>query len=87
MLTLISALLTLLRSLLKAKAALALENAALRQQLAVYIKSQKHPRLEPADRAFWLILRRLWSEWARPLVIVKPSTVIGWHKKGFLALW
>ena len=87
MLTLISALLTLLRGLLRAKAALALENAALRQQLAVYIKNQKHPRLEPADRAFWLVLRRLWSEWTRPLVIVKPSTVIGWHRSGFLALW
>jgi len=87
MLTLISALLSVLRGLFKAKAALAFENAALRQQLAVYIKNQKHPRLEPADRAFWLVLRRLWSDWARPLVIVQPSTIIGWHRSGFLVLW
>ena len=75
------------RGLLIPKATLAIENAALRQQLAVYIKNQKRPRLQPCDRAFWLILRRVWSDWARPLVVVKPATVIGWHKKGFLALW
>ena len=87
MLTLISALLALVRGLLKPKASLALENAALRQQLSVYVRQEKRPRLQPADRAFWLVLRKVWTDWARPLVIVKPETVIGWHNKGFKALW
>lgn len=85
--TLFVAVCVFFRGLLIPKATLAIENAALRQQLAVYIKNQKRPRLQPCDRAFWLILRRVWSDWARPLVVVKPATVIGWHKKGFLALW
>ena len=66
---------------------LAIENAALRQQLAVYIKNQKRPRLQPGDRVFWAILRTLWSDWARPLCIVKPATVIGWCNRGYKALW
>ena len=85
--TLFVAVCVFFRGLLIPKATLAIENAALRQQLAVYIKNQKRPRLQPCDRAFWLILRRVWSDWARTLVVVKPATVIGWHKKGFLALW
>jgi putative transposase len=87
MITLISALLAFGRGLLIPKAALAIENAALRQQLAACMKDRRRHRLEPGDRAFWIVLRRVWSDWAGPLLIVKPATVIGWHKKGFLALW
>ena len=66
---------------------MAVENAALRQQLGVYIRKKKRPKLQSEDRVFWVVLRRLWSDWARALVIVKPATVIGWHRKGFRALW
>ena len=45
------------------------------------------PQTPIPDRIFWVLLRRLWSEWARALVVVKPATVIGWHRKGFSALW
>jgi hypothetical protein len=31
----------------------------------------------------WVILSRLWSDWRAALVIMKPETVIGWHRKGF----
>ena len=66
---------------------LALENAALRQQLAIYQRTHKPGRLRAEDRVFWVALRRLWPGWTRPLVIVKPATVIGWHRGGFKALW
>jgi hypothetical protein len=66
---------------------LALENAALRQQLAISQRTHKPTRLRAEDRVFWVALRRLWSGWTRPLVIVKPATVLGWHRKGFKALW
>ena len=52
--------------------ALALENLALRQQLAVLHRSVKRPRLTDVDRGFWVLLRRIWTDWDRVLVIVKP---------------
>ncbi|WP_353850697.1 tRNA preQ1(34) S-adenosylmethionine ribosyltransferase-isomerase QueA [Sphingomonas sp.] len=39
------------------------------------------------DRLFWTLLRRLWSHWDRSLVVVKPDTVIEWHRQGFKLLW
>jgi putative transposase len=69
------------------RSALALENAALRQQLAVYLRTSKRARLRASDRVFWVVLRRLWPDWARPLVIVKPETVIAWHRRGFRLFW
>ncbi len=69
------------------QATLALENAALRQQLAIYRRKQKRTRLQPEDRFFWIALRRLWPQWTRPLAIVQPATVIGWHRKGFRLFW
>ncbi|MBU1495155.1 MAG: helix-turn-helix domain-containing protein, partial [Actinobacteria bacterium] len=85
--TTLSALLALVRAALMPRASLALENAALRQQLTVYIRTQKRPRLRVEDRMFWIALHRLWSDSTRSLVIVKPATVVGWHRKGFKAMW
>ena len=39
------------------------------------------------DRLFWLGLRRWWSKWATVLVVVKPETVVGWHRAGFRSYW
>jgi putative transposase len=69
------------------KRALALENLALRQQLAVYKRVQKHPRLRSSDRAFWVWLSRLWDRWRMPLILVRPETVIRWHRQGFKLYW
>ena len=69
------------------RATLALENVALRQQLAVYLRTRQRGRLRTEGRLFWVALRRLWPDWTRPLVIVKPATVIGWHRKGFQIFW
>jgi hypothetical protein len=63
-----------MRSALHTRAELALENLALRQQLANLRGSSGRPRLRRIDRAFWLALSRLWSRWADVLVIVKPDT-------------
>ena len=56
----IVALLACLRAALMPRAALALENAALRQQLAVYLRTSKRARLRTSDRVFWVALRRFW---------------------------
>ena len=70
-----------------ARAALHLENLALRQQLAALDRKGARPSLRMADRLFWVVLSRLWSGWREILVIVKPETVIGWHRKGFRRFW
>ena len=62
---------------------LVLENLALRQQLAVLQRSVKRPRLRPRDRAFWVVLSRVWSNCRSALTIVKPDTVVRWHRKAF----
>src|SRR5262245_15809685 len=66
---------------------LALENLALRQQLAILKRTQQRPAIRTKDRLFWVWLSRIWSEWRVPLLIVKPETVIGWHRKGFRLFW
>ena len=72
-----------MRGALLTRAELALENLALRQQLANLRRTSGRPRIRMADRAFWLVLSRLWSRWADVLVIVKPATVVRWHRTGF----
>jgi putative transposase len=62
---------------------LALENLALRQQLAIYESKRKKPKLRRCDRIFWVWLSRLWDRWSSALLVVKPETVIGWHRQGF----
>ena len=60
---------------------------ALRQQLAAYAHAGSKPRLTSLDRAFWVVLFRFWPHWKDTLVIVKPDTVIRWHRRGFRLYW
>jgi putative transposase len=59
----------------------------LRQQLAVLAAKHPQPRLAVPDRLLWVILRRLWPDWKRALVIVQPQTVVRWHRGGFKVYW
>src|SRR3989441_4253376 len=65
----------------------ALENAALRQQLALFKRDVKRPRLNVRDRLFWVGLRMIWQDWKSALMIVRPETVISWHRKRFKRYW
>jgi hypothetical protein len=62
---------------------LAAENLVLRQQLVVMKRTNRRSKIQMTDRLFWVLLSRIWSPWRRSLVIVKPDTVIRWHRKGF----
>jgi hypothetical protein len=73
-----------LRARLQDKATLIAENLALRQQLIVLHRGVPRPPLEDGDRAFWVNLATLWSGWRSALLIVKPATVMRWHRMGFL---
>ena len=60
------------------------EILALRHQLRVLQRSAKRrPQLTAADRVLWAWLCGVWRDWRSALVIVKPETVIAWHRKGF----
>jgi hypothetical protein len=64
-----------LSSFFRARAALQLENLALRHQIGVLQRSvRKRPRLTAADRILWAWLCGIWSDWRSALVIVKPET-------------
>jgi transposase InsO family protein len=77
-----------LSSLLKSRAALQLENVALRHQIGVLQRSaKKRLPLNSADRLLWMGLSRVWAEWRSALRIVKPDTVIAWHRKAFRLFW
>ena len=84
---LISVLATL-QGLVRSRAALHLEVLALRHQLQVLERSRpRRVRLTKPDRWLWTWLRRLWSAWRTALIIVKPETVIAWHRQGFRLYW
>ena len=83
----LSALYQLFRGLLVPRLSLVTENLALRQQLLVLHRSSKRPRLRHRDRLFWITLAKLWRDWRSILVIVKPETVIKWHRQGFKCYW
>ena len=72
-----------LRSSVRTHRESALENLALRQQLAVCKARQPRPRLTEMDRIFWVLLSRLWTGWRHSLQLVRPETVVGWHRQGF----
>ena len=71
----------------RSRAALHLEILALRHQLSVLQRSVKRPKLTVADRLLWAWLSRVWADWRSALLIVKPETVIAWHRKGFRMFW
>ena len=76
-----------LRVFFRSRRDTALEVLALRQQVAVLKRKRPRPRLNSLDRLFWTALRQCWSCWTEVLVIVKPDTVIGWHRAGFRLFW
>jgi putative transposase len=61
--------------------AVALENLALRQQLAVFRRTVKRPQLRHRDRLFWTLLTHAWRDWRTALMVVQPDTVVRWHRQ------
>src|SRR2546426_12754332 len=76
-----------LRAALRNRTDLAPENLALRQQLALLGRRSKRPQFGRLDRAFWVWLSNRWAGWRQALYLVRPETVIRWHRRGFRAFW
>ena len=83
----LSILLHSLLSLFRTRRDLAFENLLLRQQLAVLKDKVVRPQLSPTDRSFWVLVSMLWPKWRDALHIVRPETVIRWHREGFRRHW
>jgi len=71
----------------RSRSELLLENALLRHQLAVYSRAARRPQLAPADRGLLVLLVGRLCTWADALVIVRPATVLRWHRQGFRLVW
>jgi hypothetical protein len=77
-----------LSSIFHSRAALGLENLALRNQIGILQRSaRKRPKLTSVDRLLWVWLSRLWRSWRSALAIVKPETVLAWHRAGLRLFW
>ena len=83
MIPLFTSFLTCLSAFFRSRYNLGLEILALRQQLGVLKRKRPRPRLQVRDGLFWVLLRRFWPPWSKVLVIVKPETVVAWHRAGF----
>jgi putative transposase len=66
---------------------LVLENLALRQQLNALKRTTSRPQLRTRDRLFWVILARTWRNWRTALVLVRPDTVVRWHREWLRRRW
>jgi putative transposase len=88
MITLLSALVSLISFRVRSRAHLELELIALRHQVSVL--RRQHPgrlRLFSTDRRFWIWLYRMWPQVLDAVMLVKPATVVQWHRKGFRLYW
>jgi len=65
----------------------ALENLALRQQLSIYKRKRKRPRLAGLDRWFWIALSVVWKDWRKALIMLHPDTVVRWQRERFRRYW
>jgi hypothetical protein len=59
----------------------------LREQLAVLKRRHPRPHLGLLEKLSWVAARQFWSQWRQSLIVVKPETVIRWHRVGFRLYW
>lgn len=76
-----------LGSALTSRQDLALENIALRQQVAILKQKCPRPRLTNGDRFFWILISRMWPAWRNAIHVVQPAIVLRWHRQGFRYCW
>jgi len=88
MLTILSAMVSLVSFRFRRRASLELELLALRPQVAVLRRQRPgRPWLRRGDRILWVWLYRTWPRCLKAMVLVKPATVVQWHRQGFRKYW
>jgi putative transposase len=73
--------------LVKSKRELILENAFLRQQVIVLKRQVARPRLTAQDRGWLILLASRVRDWKHALLLVKPETLLRWHRERFRLFW
>lgn len=76
-----------IHDLARSKPQLVIENTLLRQQLIVLNRSVKRPQLTNRDRGLFILLASRLPSWREALLIIKPATVLRWHRQGFGLFW
>ncbi|MBK9745732.1 MAG: helix-turn-helix domain-containing protein [Chloroflexi bacterium] len=76
-----------LADITRSKSELIAENAFLRQQLIVLQRQTKRPVFTSRDRTLLVLLASRFRWWREALIIVKPDTLLGWHRQGFRLFW
>src|SRR3954447_5781276 len=71
----------------RSKPQLVAENLLLRQQLIVLNRSVKRPQFTHVERGLFVLLASKLNTWKGALLIVKPDTVLRWHRQGFHLFW
>jgi len=88
MLTILSAMVSLVSFRFRRRASLELEVLALRHQVGVLRRQRPgRARLGPGDRLLWAWLYRAWPRCLKVMMLVRPATVIQWHRQGFRGYW
>ena len=88
MLTILSAMVSLVSFRFRCRVSLELEVLALRHQVAVLHRQRPgRAKLGPGDRLLWAWLYRAWPRCLKVMMLVKPATVIQWHRQGFRRYW
>jgi hypothetical protein len=72
---------------LRSPTALRWENALLRKQLEIACRQIRRPTLRRADRTFLVLLARFTPRWRDALLLIKPQTILRWHRQGFALFW
>jgi len=72
---------------LRSRTSLAAENLFLRKQLAFYQERKVKPRRADNPTRLTLVLLSRWFNWRDALTVVRPTTFIAWHRKGFRLFW
>ena len=80
--------LSLAHAAVREREALVAENLLLRHQLGVLTRpTRKRPQLRACDKLFWVVVRALRRDWRRHLVVVRPESVIRWHRQAWRLFW
>src|SRR6266511_868232 len=88
MITILSTVVSIIAFRLRRRASLELELIALRHQVTVLRRQHPgRPRLFSTDRLLWVWLYRVWPQVLNAMVLVKPATVVQWHREGVRVYW
>ena len=88
MLAILHLLATFVADLFKSRCRLEAENLFLRHQLNIALRrTPPRLRLRGSDRALLVWITRIWPNLLDLSQVVKPETILRWHRSGFKAFW